>query len=171
MLTLDPPPDPAAAPSEAPADEATRLRSVEMLLARAFTGQGGPKADILSIAAAVARGSSLEELEPDGQGAFVPQATFLKETSDLVLEVEGRMDKLQQQLATYACCQQTDSTLLCRRCCHASTAYRVDDPAKQAALQAHIESQAASLALVRQVLQIARRVGIVDALPDVLEHD
>lgn len=90
------------------ADTVSRIRAVETLLARAFTGQGS-RADILSIAAAVARGGGFDDLEQDSQG-FVPQAVFLKDTSDLVLEVEGRLEALEQRLDTYAL---TVSVLVC----------------------------------------------------------
>ena len=81
-------------------DAAARTRTVEMMLARAFTGQGGVQTDILSIAAAVARGGTLDDEQQSSQG-FVPQSVFLKETSDLMLEVEGRLESLQQRLDTY----------------------------------------------------------------------
>lgn len=49
---------------------------------------------------------------------------------------------------------------------HPSPRISVEDAAQQAALQAHIEAQGAALAQVRQVLQIARRVGVTQALPE-----
>lgn len=43
---------------------------------------------------------------------------------------------------------------------------REGDAAQRAQVEALIASQAASLALVRQVIQVARRVGVREAVPE-----
>lgn len=83
-----------------------RHRAVASLLQAAFTGRAAQQVDILSMAAAVARGQSVDPQSSSGgmgrgDDGFVPKAAFLKETSDLVLEAEQRIEQLRGQLEQY----------------------------------------------------------------------